>query len=509
VTRRAGGTPRPDVDHHAPRRDAGIDLHLFEQFAELTPDAMVVVDRAGMIVLANGRVERVFGYARDELIGQPLDRLVPERLAMGASRVELRGVRRDGSEFPVEISLSSIQTERGPMAAAAIRDVSDRARSHQSSQASRMESIGQLAGGVAHDFNNLLSVILGNAGFLLDQLASGSSEREEALEIRRAAERAAGLTRQLLLFSRQEAIEALPVDVNATVRDIERLLRRTIGEHVELVTDLAETLPRVLAGPGALEQVFVNLAVNARDAMPRGGRLTIASSTTQIGAEDAAARGLTAGEYVRLAVRDTGTGMAPEVLARALEPFFSTKPKGEGTGLGLATVSGIVAQCGGGIEIDSWPGSGTLVRVVLPVARAGVNGKATPAAKDATRRGTGQHVLVVEDETAVRGVAERLMRRAGYQVSAVARGSEALDVMRSAAVPVDLLLTDVVMPEMLGPELVARARTIRPDIAVVFMSGYIDPGIELGELANATLVEKPFTEAMLTRAVEAALAGRV
>ena len=514
-----------------------VELATFARFAELAPDALIAVDRAGRIVAANTQVQRVFGYTRDELLGRPLDDLVPERLrsghahnrdsyfgdprtrAMGEGRLDLRGVRRDGSEFPAQISLSAIATDVGVVATAAVRDISDRVRAERErvdletrlvreqamAQASRMESIGQLAGGVAHDFNNLLSVVLGNAGFLSAALEPGTPGHEEVQEIRRACTHAASLTRQLLMFSRREEIEPLPLDLNLIVREVERLLRRTLGEQVELVTGLAPDLPAVLGDPGSLEQVLVNLAVNARDAMPRGGTLTIATAHLKLTAEDLIDRPeLAPGPFVRLSVADTGEGMTDEVARRAVEPFYSTKPKTEGTGLGLATVYGIARQLGGGLRIDSKVGAGTVMAVDLPVA-SGATLPAPSAAETRDAPVTGQHVLLVEDDDAVRRMAARLLESDGYYVTTASNGGAALEQLAGAEPPVDVLLTDVIMPEMNGVELAAQVRVRQPGLAVVLMSGYIDPLIEVDQLEEVAIVQKPFTGASLTQAIQKAL----
>jgi PAS domain S-box-containing protein len=529
--------PNPDTPASSgPDRQRSIDLAAFAQFSELTPDALVAVDAAGRIVMVNSQVKPVFGYDRDELVGEPVERLVPPAFSeshgrhrtsyladprtrpMGQGRLDLRGRRKDGVEFPAEISLSSIETSIGPLAVAAIRDVSDRMHAEQQraelearlvreqalAQASRMESIGQLAGGIAHDFNNLLSVIIGNAGFLAGQLAPGTQEHEEVEEIRRASVQAAGLTRQLLLFSRREVIEPVALDTNRVVGDVERLLRRTLGEQVDLITRLTPDLPPVLVAPGGIEQILINLAVNARDAMPDGGSLTIETSEVEFNEEEAADRpGMSPGRHVRLSVVDTGTGMTPEILTRAMEPFFSTKSKGDGTGLGLATVYGIVRQAGGGVVLDSTSGRGTAICVDLPAA-AGL--PQSHRQTGAVPAGSGQHVLIVEDDDAVRRIAERILRRNGYRVTSVSSGARALEELAVDTLEIDVLLSDVVMPEMTGIDLVQQAREMRPGLVVVLMSGYIDPLADPGGDSAPPVVQKPFTEASLTSALRAALA---
>ena len=357
----------------------------YEQFLEFAPDAIVGIGRDGRVVLANAQTETVFGYTREELLGQPVELLIPERFhaahphhrdgyfadprtrRMGAG-LEVFGRRKDGSEFPVEISLSGVETEDGLLVAAAIRDVSDRVnaatgKERQLNELRRLESVGQLAGGVAHDFNNILGVILNYADFVADELAEGSPILDDVAEIKRAAERAVALTRQLLIFSRREGVRPEVLDLNLVVAELDGRLRQALGEHVELETRFAPELASVEADPGRVEQVLVSLAVNARDAMPMGGRLLIETANVEL---DDAFGEVPAGAYVRLTVSDTGSGMTPEVAARAFEPFFSTKAKSEGTGLGLATVHGIVVEAGGKVGLYSDPGVGTTVKVHLP-----------------------------------------------------------------------------------------------------------------------------------------------
>jgi PAS domain S-box-containing protein len=500
---------------------------MFEQFLEFAPDAIVGVAPSGKIALINQQAEALFGYTRDELIGQPIEALVPERFreihpkhrdgyfeeprtrGMGAG-VELFAVRKDGTEFPVEISLSSIETGEGILATAAVRDVTDRAESErekalqaQLDQARRLESVGQLAGGIAHDFNNILGVIMNYAEFVADELEEGSSTRKDVDEIRRAAERAAALTRQLLIFSRREVVQPELLDLRQVIAELENLLQRALGERVELVTRFGEDLAAVEADPGQIEQVLVNLAVNARDAMPEGGRLLIEVENAELDDDYAYMHPETEpGIYVRLKVSDTGIGMEKETIQRAFEPFFTTKGKGEGTGLGLATVYGIVTGAGGRIDIYSEPGMGTTVKVHLPASSA-----APGAGRDQARErpaGRGEVVLVVEDEPDVRRMAERILSKGGYSVIGTGGGEEALGVCHKADQPIDLLLTDVIMPGMLGTELVEEVKKLRPGLGVIFMSGYSHEVLApeaLAEQNGTAFIEKPFNAAELLQAV--------
>ncbi len=380
-------------------------------------------------------------------------------------------------------------------------------RERLQAQAQRLESLGQLAGGIAHDFNNLLAVILNYVSFVSEDVAAAAgpdpaghleSASADLGEIKKAAERAAGLTHQLLVFARREVIRPQVLDLDTVITEVEELLRRTLGEHVELVISLAGDLWPVLADPGQLEQVLVNLAVNARDAMPDGGVLTIDTGNITVDA-DTIAGGSRAreGRNVRLRVSDTGTGMAADVEQYVFEPFFTTKPDGRGTGLGLATVYGILAQADGNIRIYSEPGTGTTFIITLPVTAEA----AIPVAKPVPYRRApkGETVLLVEDEEALREVTRRIFSRNGYRVITAANGPEALRIADGHPGEIHLLVTDVVMPHMLGKEVAEKMRLIKPEIEVVFMSGYARPVLaSQGRLdPGAALVAKPFSEADL------------
>src|ERR1035437_9226925 len=384
----------------------------------------------------------------------------------------------------------------------------------QAQQAQRLGSLGQLAGGVAHDFNSLLAVILSYASFISEELATPSGpdwpERLESVrgdlgQITLAAERAASLTRQLLAFARREVVRPQVLDLDRVITAVQELLHRTLGEHIELVTSLASDLWPVLADPGQLEQVLVNLAVNARDAMPGGGTLTIDTGNITVDA-DTIAGGSRAreGQNVRLRVIDTGTGMPADVAQHVFDPFFTTKPEGAGTGLGLATVYGILTQADGNIRIYSEPGAGTTFTITLPVTAEAAVPITEPVPYQ--RAPKGETVLVVEDEDALREVTRRIFARNGYNVIMAANGPEALSVAGGHQGEIHLLVTDVVMPHMLGKEVAEKMRVIRPEIEVLFMSGYARPVLtSQGRLdPNVALVEKPFSEADLM-----AMAGQV
>jgi signal transduction histidine kinase/CheY-like chemotaxis protein len=401
-----------------------------------------------------------------------------------------------------------------PVAEGALLQAQQDKTQEQLLQAQRLENLGQLAGGVAHDFNNLLAVILNYASFASEELATASepdwaarceSARSDLEQITRAGERAASLTRQLLAFARREVIRPQVLDLDTVIIAVEEMLRRTLGEHVELTTALAGDLRPVLADPGQLEQVLVNLAVNARDAMPGGGTLTIDTSNITVDAESIAGGSKSRpGQNVRLRVSDTGTGMPHEVIEHAFEPFFTTKEEGAGTGLGLATVYGIITQAEGHIHINSEPGTGTTFTIMLPVTMQAPALQAPEAPYQRTPEG--ETVLVVEDEEALREVTRRIFTRNGYRVITAASGPEALRIARGHPGEIHLLVTDVVMPHMLGKEVAEKMRAVKPEIEVLYMSGYARPVLaSQGRLdPGVALVEKPFSEADLL-----AMAGQV
>jgi PAS domain S-box-containing protein len=523
-----GRQPQTDVRERNGHTEAGARLfadQLPEHLLESVPDAVVAVARDGSVVLVNREAERIFGYGREELLGEPVEMLVParhrdEHLAQReryfeqpttrplGSGLEFHGLRSDGSEFPLDMAVSPLGTGEGTTAIAVVHDLSEAkeverrrdeelARANREArvaQSNRLESLGQLAGGVAHDFNNLLGVILNYADFVADELDEGTTAHTDVVEIRRAAERATDLTRQLLIFSRREVIKPAPVDLTEVVRDVERLLQRTLGEHVELSFNLSRSVPAVLADPGQIEQVLVNLAVNARDAMQDGGRLVIETSEVELDRDFLHDHPeLSPGRYVRLTVADNGCGMEPEVAARVFEPFFSTKRKGEGTGLGMATVYGIVTAAGGEISLYSEPGEGTVFRIHLPAVDSTVPARPDELAVHGT--GRGESVLLVEDEDAVRALAKRILTEGGYRVAATSRGADAVRLLEDPRQEFDLLISDVVMPGMRGVELARRAQELRPELPVLMMSGYTTPMAEEDRraMAEAPLLEKPFS----------------
>jgi PAS domain S-box-containing protein len=389
-----------------------------------------------------------------------------------------------------------------------VQDITERKRlEEQLRQAQKMEAVGQLAAGVAHDFNNLLTIIAGYSEILLPGLPAADPRREMVSQIRQAGERAALLTRQLLAFSRQTVLEPKIIDLNVVVCDNEKLLLRLIGEDVQLTAVLDPTLAPVKVDPGQVGQVIMNLAVNARDAMPTGGKLTIETGNVVLdegsAAMDPEAR---PGRYALLAVTDTGTGMTPEIRAHIFEPFFTTKGPGKGTGLGLATVYGIVKQSGGFIVVYSELGRGTTFKLYFPFAEGRIStGRSFPGIKPIAQGS--ETILLVEDEDAVRSMVRLMLEEAGYSVLEASRGSEALRLASEHPGPVHLLITDVVMPEMGGRELVERLAGLRREIKVLYLSGYThDAVVRHGVLqAEVAFLQKPFTMAALANKVREVL----
>src|SRR5579863_2450459 len=639
-------------------------LLLSAEFLEFIPDAIVAVDQSGTIIHVNSQTLQMFGYGRDELIGQKIETLVPERhraqhhghrqefakrpkiRSMGAG-LDLRGKRRDGSEFPVEISLSPVQTEQGMLVLSAIRDVSDRKRMEdelrrahhelsertdrelwesrsrlaaivdssedaivgkdldgivtswnkgaehmygyaaqeiigksisiltprqrpdeipsilekikrgeglvhyetlrvakdgrvlqvsvsispirdssgrvmgasaitrditaqkrsedQLRQAQKMEAVGRLAGGVAHDFNNILGIITA-----CTELFHGQTKPEEISElvenISTAARRGATLTRQLLSFSRKQATQPIVFDLSERVREVSKLVRPLMGDDVEVLVQAKSPSTLVETDPGQFDQIVMNLAVNARDAMPHGGKLIFETSSVQFDHEFVKQHPqVAAGKYIQLSVSDTGIGMDEATVTRIFEPFFTTKEVGKGTGLGLATVYGIVRQAGGYIWVYSEPNRGTTFKLYLPSAEHKVGLAREPEAEEAVLPSQGQAILLVEDDKIMRGLTRKMLEGHGYSVIEAEDGQSALRVAESGS-RIDLVLTDVVMRGLSGPELGSRLASINPAVKILYMSGYSGELFERdgGSLPNASLLEKPFSRRALLTAVHAA-----
>jgi hypothetical protein len=370
-----------------------------------------------------------------------------------------------------------------------------------------MDAVGRLAGGIAHDFNNLLTVIGAHSAFLIESINAGNVRLEDAEEVQKAAVRAAGLTRQLLAFSRKQILKPARLDLNAIIENTGKMLGRLLGEDIEIVKHLAPDLRAVIADASQLDQVLMNLAVNARDAMPDGGVLTITTGNRTITEEGEGARRLIpAGDYTVLEISDTGVGMDAAVRARAFEPFFTTKEMGKGTGLGLATVYGIVKQSAGYVLVDSAPGEGTTFQVYLPASASAGAADHLPVAESLSVRGT-ETVLIIEDEQAVRDIVSRVLKKHGYVVLVAASGAEALALSAAFESTIDLVISDAVMPGMGGGEVVRRLKEQRPELKALFMSGYTDDEvIRRGIISSTTsFIQKPFSLMAFARATREAL----
>jgi len=659
---------RPDggQNTHEPLKLVGQAL-LSSSFLEAVPDATMVVNRAGVILQVNSQIETLFGYTHDELIGQPVEIVVPDRQRsqhhhrregfnaqpqvrrMGAG-LDLYGRRRDGSEFPVEISLSPVMTDGGILVLSAIRDISERKRieaelrrahteleqrkdrqlwqyqsrlalivdssqdaiigknldgivthwnkgaeriygytaeevigrsitilappermdeipqilqtvgegksvehfesvrvtkdgrrlnvsitvspirdaegkivgastiarditaqkraEDQLRQSQKMEAVGRLAGGIAHDFNNILGIITACSELLAGRIQAGNVPPEYIDNIREAAKRGATLTRQLLTFSRRQTSRAEMLDIDERLKELSKLLRPLMGDDVEISLLARSTAAIVELDPGHLDQLVINLAVNARDAMPTGGKLIV--ETAAVDFDEAFARQhppMNAESYVMLAVSDNGCGMDQATLTRIFEPFYTTKELGKGTGLGLATVYGIVQQGGGHIFVYSEPGHGTTFKIYLPSAAHKLEVPPEAQAEDVAPRHEGVTILLVEDDAMMRNLAKQLLEEHGYAVVEAKDGASALEYLSAGQNGIDLLLTDVVMPGMSGPDLALRVMKSHPETKVVYMSGYTGELLANGHGLNdgVALLEKPFTRAALLKTIHAAL----
>jgi nitrogen-specific signal transduction histidine kinase len=369
-------------------------------------------------------------------------------------------------------------------------------------QSQRLESLGQLAGGVAHDFNNLLTAIIGYSALLLETLTGNEPALQQVLQIRLAGDRAAALTKQLLAFSRRQVLQPKVLDLNLIVTDFERLLRRLVGERIDVAIQCAQDLWKVRADPGEIGRAVMNLALNARDAMPHDGILSIQTANVTLAEIEALERGLPAGRYAMLSVGDTGVGMDAEMQEHIFEPFFTTKETGKGTGLGLATVLGIVEQSGGAIWCQSEVGEGTSFRILLPAVAEEVQaGEHPPAGLATAPRGT-ESILLVEDEDAVRELVQTVLEARGYRVAVARNGREGLKLCESHTGGIDLLVTDVVMPELGGRELAEAAIKLRPGLKVLYMSGHTqDVILKEGVQQGAAFLHKPFTPMQLAQKV--------
>ena len=502
----------------------------FRLAVESSPNGMVMVDPAGNIVMVNREIERLFGYARQELLGKSIEILVPERFrghhpgdrarffrapnrrAMGAGR-DLFGLRKDGTELPVEIGLNPIETEDGVFVLSSIVDISARQKAEEERRlleeklrhAQKLEAIGTLAGGIAHDFNNILGVVFGYAELLQGE-APTEQAQEDIRELLSAAERGRQLVRQILAFSRRQPIQRKPLPLGETAAEAVRLLRPMLPPEVELRFHVAPGTPRVLGDATGIHQVLMNLGTNAAHAMPNGGVLEIAVEPFYVRDSVARARpDLREGAYARIWVRDTGTGMEESVLQRAFEPFYTTKPTGTGTGLGLAIVRGIMLDHDGTIELESAPGEGTAVTCLFPSLPA-VEEPAQPL-EDPIPQGSGERILFVDDERSLGGIADRNLRDLGYQPTVLTDAQEALELLGRLPHDFDLLITDLTMPRLSGLDLARAVSAIRPDLPILLATGYVEdiPQAELDAAGVAATARKPLTRRELGEVVHALL----
>jgi PAS domain S-box-containing protein len=513
---------KAQVERYAARLEAQVrsSQDKYRHLMEQANDAIFVLGRDGRVAEANRRAADLLARPAAATVGGRFEEFVAagdlehvraqfqRLLAGGPARFgEVHLVRGDGRQVSVELSAALVEADGERVVLAIGRDLTERNRLElQVRQAQKMEAVGRLAGGVAHDFNNLLTIISGYSDLLLDRAGEDEAMRELLAEITKASERAAGLTRQLLAFSRQRVQVPRVLDLNAVVTDITTLMGRLIGADVRLQTRLAPDTGPVRADAGQLEQVLMNLAVNARDAMPHGGTLAVETGNAELDEEDVRDHpGLRPGRYSVLTVRDTGMGMDEATLARVFEPFFTTKGE-KGTGLGLATVYGIITRSGGHIELTSEPGRGTTFRIYLPRAEGrAAPGSARPPTADLPRGR--ETVLLVEDEEAVRALARHVLRDCGYTVLEAPDGEEALRVAAAHGGPIDLLATDVVMPRLGGRELAQRLLPARPGTRLLYMSGYAnDQQLQsAGAGGPAAFLQKPFMPRDLAQKVREVL----
>jgi PAS domain S-box-containing protein len=508
-------------------------LHLVEQeeifrlIGENAADMIAVVHVDGRRLYNSPSYQKWLGYSAKELEEtSPFEQIHPDdrKQVLAAAeearktgvgrRVEYRIRHKDGPWHVLESTASAVRNAHGSVEKLIIvnRDITERKQlEEQLFLSQKLEAVGRLSGGIAHDFNNILGVIIGYSEALQQKIGPDDPFREAVDEIEKAGQRAASLTQQLLAFSRKQVLEPKILDLNSIVNDVDKMLRRLIGEDIELKAILSQDLGRVKADRGQIEQVIMNLAVNSRDAMPCGGKLTLETSNGVLTEADAARhRYVVPGPCVMLQVSDTGMGMDAEVQSHIFEPFFTTKGKGKGTGLGLATVYGIVKQSGGYIWLESESGKGTKFNICLPRAE-GVDEEAVRETVKPVRRAAGpQTILLVEDEPSLRKLTRRTLVEAGYTVLEAADATEAMEVARRSGSPVDILLTDIVMPGMNGHELAGQLSPGRPDMKVLFMSGYTDGAVATHGVLKpgTTILRKPFSRDTLVKYVADILAEK-
>jgi hypothetical protein len=487
-------------------------------------DAIISKDLSGIITSWNKGAERIYGYAPEEVIGKSISMLIPADRANEISEIlhkisngesldhyESARITKDGRHLDVSISVAPLHNAIGEIvgASAIARDITGQKRAEvQLRQAQKMEAVGRLAGGVAHDFNNILGIINACTEFLRDRIDRASETSIYVENIKKAVERGTSLTRQMLTFSRTNKIQSQILDLNERLREITKLLRPLLGEDVEILIVSKTPAAVVEADPGQLDQIVVNLAVNARDAMPRGGKFILETGEAKFDQEFAERHpSMVPGKYILLAVSDTGSGMDEATASRIFEPFFTTKEAGKGTGLGLATVYGIVKQSGGHILVYSEPGHGTTFKIYLPNAEDKIGLKSKPDVETESPKHYGATILLVEDDEIMRGLTRQLLQEHGYTVVEADDGNSAIEWIESHPGPIDLLLTDVVMRRMSGPELAERLSVSHPTLKIVYMSGYTGELMANREVLKpgVTLLEKPFSRTALLNTIHSSL----
>ncbi|BAL86954.1 putative multi-sensor signal transduction histidine kinase [Actinoplanes missouriensis 431] len=516
--RGAGASADPRDEQRVAEADAREQAAraMLEAVVEHTADGIIGVSLGGVVTAWNAGAERIFGWSAEEIVGRPVTVLadpaalaeqhdIAQRIAGGERGIhyESRRYAKDGTPVEASFSVAPIHDHHGEISGAAIvvRDVTaakaaaerQRAVEERTHQAQRLEALGKLAGGVAHDFNNILAIIVNYTDFAAEEAAGNPALETDLRHVRNAADRAINLTRQLLTFTRGDTIQPQDVDLNAALAEVQAMLGRTIGEHINLITVPSKEPITVHADPGQLQQILLNLAINARDAMPDGGTLVLEANAASLDGDEINMQPpLPAGTYARLLVSDTGEGMSPETAARIFEPFYTTKPQGKGTGLGLSTVYGIVTEAGGSLNVYSELGVGTTFRIYLPMVavpeRAGpVTLRPEPAG------GGGRTVLVVEDEPVLARVVARILTGGGYHVLTATGTDEALALFRQH--DCDAMLTDVIMPETSGRRLADIVHESRPDLPVLYMSGYSNGLLGTTHVLDDDIafIEKPFT----------------
>ena len=483
-------------------------------------DAILSKDLNGTITSWNKGAEHIYGYSPEEVVGKHISLLTPgdrpdeiseilQKIARGESTEHYESVRvtKDGRRLSVSISVSPLRNAAGEIvgASAIARDITAQKRTEgQLRQSQKMEAIGRLAGGVAHDFNNILGIINACSEFLRDRIDPASEPSVYVENIKKAIDRGRSLTKQMMAFSRTSAVQPRILDLNERLREISKLLRPLLGEDIEILIVPRSATAVVEIDPGQLDQIVVNLAVNARDAMPRGGKFILETGAVRFDEGFAEQQQeMAAGRYVLLAVSDTGSGMDEATVSRIFEPFFTTKEAGKGTGLGLATVYGIVKQSGGRILVYSEPGHGTTFKIYFPSAEHKIGIASRPEAETVSLKRKGATILLVEDDDIMRGLTRKLLEENGFAVVEADDGKSALEWMESHPEPIDLLLTDVVMRRMSGPELVERLSASRPNLKVVYMSGYTGELMANRDVlkAGVTLLEKPFSRTALLNTI--------